>query len=158
MPTLKKLSAARRAFSGKIDLAFLQPFDQLGWRKVDKLHIVGAAEHRIGNAFAHLHAGDLRHNIRQALEMLDVHRRPHVDAGGDQLLDILVALWMAAFRSVGMGKFIDDDDARTPFQGGVEIELLDHAALIVDRAARQHFKPARAGPQSRSGHASPPAQ
>ena len=42
-----------------------------------------------------------------------------------QFLDILVALGMAAARRVGMGQFIDDDDARLAGQRRVEIEFLD---------------------------------
>ena len=39
--------------------------------------------------------------------MLDVERRPHVDAGGEQLLDVLPALRMAAAGDVGVRVLVD---------------------------------------------------
>jgi hypothetical protein len=62
--------------------------------------------------------------------MLDVERRPDIDAGIEQFGDILVALWMAAIGRIGVGEFIDDDDRRLAGKRRVEIELLDDPALI----------------------------
>ena len=56
--------------------------------------------------------------------MLDVERGPDVDAGRQQLVDILPALGMAAAGNVGVGVFIDQQQFRPARQRGVEIELL----------------------------------
>ena len=73
--------------------------------------------------------------------MLDVHRRPDVDAGADQLLDVLVALRVAAFGRVGVRQFIDDDDAGPARERGVDVEFFEIVALIGDDAARQNLEP-----------------
>ena len=68
--------------------------------------------------------------------MLDVQRRVDVDAGGEQLLDVLVALGMAAARRVGVGQLVDQHQARPAREDGVEVHLLERAALVVDAARR----------------------
>jgi peptidoglycan/xylan/chitin deacetylase (PgdA/CDA1 family) len=41
--------------------------------------------------------------------MLDIQRRPDIDAGLDQFLDILEAFGMpATFGGIGVGEFVDD--------------------------------------------------
>ena len=81
---------------GDIDLAFPQALDQIVGREVDHLDRVGAIEDRIGHGLAHPDMGDLGDDVVQALDMLDVDGGVDVDAGGQQLLDIEIALWMAA--------------------------------------------------------------
>jgi hypothetical protein len=57
--------------------------------------------------------------------MLDVERRPDIDAGGEQLLDVLPALGMTAVRSVGVSELVDDDELGLARQRRIEIEFLD---------------------------------
>ena len=71
--------------------------------------------------------------------MLDVDGGPDIDAGRDQLLDILVALGMAAFGRVRMGELVDDDQLRPALERGIDVEFLDDAAAIIDIALRQHL-------------------
>ena len=66
---------------GTIDVALLQPLAQLVGRQVDQLDLVGHFQHAVGQRLAHPHAGDARHRIVQAFQMLDVQRCPDVDAG-----------------------------------------------------------------------------
>ena len=68
--------------------------------------------------------------------MLDVHRREHVDTGGQQLLDVHVALGMAAARRVGVGEFVHQHELRAAGQDGVKVHLGELAAFVVDHAAR----------------------
>ena len=72
--------------------------------------------------------------------MLDVERGPDVDAGGDQFLDVLPALGMAAFGRVGVGELVDDDQLGLALQRRVDVELLDGPAAIVDDPARQDLE------------------
>ena len=72
--------------------------------------------------------------------MLDIDRRPDVDAVAEQFLDILEAFRMAAVRRIGMGEFVDDDDRRAPGESGIKIELLDDPPVIIDLAARKDFE------------------
>ena len=69
-----------------------------------------------------------------------LQRGPHVDARVEQLLDVLPAFGMAAVRGIGMGKFVDDDQLGPARQRGVDVELFDLLAAIVDRPARQDFE------------------
>ena len=67
--------------------------------QVDQLHLVGAVEDAVGDRLAHAHAGDLRDDVVQALEVLDVERGVDVDAGVEQLLDVVPALRVARARA-----------------------------------------------------------
>ena len=58
----------------------------------------------------------------------------------EQFVDVLPALGMAAARHVGVGVFVDQQQARPARQRGVEIELLHHLVAIDDRLARQDFE------------------
>ena len=66
---------------GDIDLALLQPLDQFVRREVDQLDLVGAVEHRIRHGLAHPDMGDLRDDVVQAFDVLDVEGGVDVDAG-----------------------------------------------------------------------------
>ena len=72
--------------------------------------------------------------------MLDIECRPDVDAGSEQLVDVLPALRMAAARHVGVGVFVDQQQARPPRERRVEIELLHHLIAVDERLARQDFE------------------
>ena len=61
-----------RAFVRHVDLAGLQTREQLVGRQVDELDLVGLVEHAVGHRLAQTHAGDLRDDVVQALEVLDV--------------------------------------------------------------------------------------
>ena len=55
--------------------------------------------------------GDPGDDVVEAFDVLDVERRIDVDPGGEQLLDIHVALGMPALRRIGMRKLIDQNEA-----------------------------------------------
>ena len=106
-------------------------------RQVDHLDIVGAVDDRIRHRLAHPDAGDLGDDVVQAFEMLDVERGVDVDAGGQQLLDIHIALGMAAAGRVGVRELVDQHELRAALQDGVEIHLRQHAALVIDAAGAE---------------------
>ena len=133
---------------GHIDLALLQALDELVGRDVDEHDVVGLLEHPVGHGLAHGDAGDARDDVGEAFEMLDVERGPDVDAGRDQLLDVLLALGMAAFGRVGVSELVDDDQLGLARQRGVDVEFLDDAAAVVDDAARQDLEPSSSAPVS----------
>ncbi len=62
--------------------------------------------------------------------MLDVYRRVDVDAGIEQFLHVLVTLDMPTARDVGMRQLVDEDQVRSPFQRGVDIELVENAVDV----------------------------
>ena len=126
---------------GDIDLALLQPLDQVVRREVDQFDGVGAVEHRVRHGLAHPHMGDLRDHVVEAFDVLDVDGRIDVDAVRQQFLDVEIALGMAAAGRVGMGEFIDQRDLRPPRDQRVEVHLLERLLLVGEPPARQHFEP-----------------
>ena len=125
---------------GYIDLALFQALDQIVGREVDELDRIGAVEHGVGHCLAHAHMGDLRDDVVQALDVLDVDRGVDVDAVTEQLLDVEVALGMAAARRVGVGELVDQDDLGMTHEDGVEIHLRQRPALVLDAAARNDLE------------------
>ena len=125
---------------GDIDLALLQPLDQIIRRKVDQLDGVGAVEHLVRHGLAHPHMGDLRDHVVEAFDVLDVDGGIDVDAMGQQFLDVEIALGVAAAGRVGMGKFVDKGDLRSPRDQRIEVHLLQRLLLVGEPPARQHFE------------------
>ena len=72
--------------------------------------------------------------------MLHVERCIDVDAGGDQFLDIHVALWVPTAWCVGVRQFVHQRQLRAACQQGVEIHFLQCVATIFDRTARDDFE------------------
>ena len=123
-----------------IDLALVQALDQILGREVDDFDVVGLVEHAVGHGLAHADSGDPGDHVVEALDMLDVQRREHVDAGGDQLLDIEIALGMAAARSIGVRQFIDKNELRAALQDRVEIHFGQEVALVLDLLPRNRLE------------------
>ena len=71
--------------------------------------------------------------------MLDVERCIDIDAGGDQLVDVHVALGMTATWCVGVSQFIDQRELRATGQQCIEIQLRQCAPTVIDRTARDDF-------------------
>ena len=87
----------------------------------------------------------LRDHVVQAFDMLDVQRGVDVDAGRQQLLDIQVALGMAAAGRVGVRQLVDQHQRGPALQDGVEVHLRQHPALVVTCASRDRLEPFAAG-------------
>ena len=110
-----------------IDLALFQALDQIVGREIDQLDRVGAVEHRIRYGLAHPHMRDLRDDVVEALDVLDVDRGIDVDAVREQFLDVEIALGVAAARRVGMGELVDQRDLRPARDQRVEVHLLERS-------------------------------
>ena len=114
----------------QIDLAVLQPLQQVFRRQVHQLDIVGAVENGIGHRLAHPHMGDLGHHIVQAFDVLDIEGGIDVDPRRQQLFDIQIALGMAAARGIVVRQLVHQHQARPALQDGVQIHLRQHPALV----------------------------
>jgi hypothetical protein len=90
----------------------------------------------------HRDAGDLRDDVVEALHVLHVERRVHVDAGREQLLHVEVALGMARSRRVGVRQLVHQGDARPARQHGVEVHLCQVHVAVLDLPAGHHLQPA----------------
>ena len=110
---------------GDVDLAFPQPLDQIVGGDVHQLDGIGTVEDRVRHGLAHADAGDLRHDIVEAFDVLNIDRGVDVDAAVQQLFHIEIAFGVAAARCIGVRKLIDENDLRVPGDDGVEIHLLE---------------------------------
>ena len=115
-----------------IDLALAQPGDEIVGRQIDDFDVVGMIDNGIGDCLAHAGMRDPRDDIVEAFDMLDIERRIDVDAGGQQFLDIEIALRVAALGRIRMGEFVDQNELGMPRQNGVDIHLGQHPALVDD--------------------------
>ena len=99
-PCVKNALSARSACCGNVDLALAQALhaDRPGGRSTSS---ISSARSRIesGTVSRTRHAGDLRHHVVEAVDVLDVERGVDVDAGVEQLLDVLPALGVARARA-----------------------------------------------------------
>ena len=123
LPGWKKLRERALGRRGHVDLALVQALEQLLGRQVDQLDLVGAVEDAVGDGLAHAHAGDLRDDVVQALEVLDVDRGVDVDAGVEQLLDVVPALRVPAAGRVRVRELVDQDQLGPAREDGVEVHL-----------------------------------
>ena len=121
----------------EIDLPLAQAHEEILGLEIDDDDFIGAIHHGVGNRFAHAHAGDLRDHVVQALDVLHVQRRVHVDAGVEQLEDVLPALGMAPAGRVRVRQLVDQDHLRLARERRVEVELLEIDAAMGDAPARQ---------------------
>ena len=96
----------------RVDLAGLQAGDQVLGREVDEHDLVRLGQLLVGHGLAHLDAGQLGHLVVERLEVLDVDGGEDVDAGVEDVLDVLVALrvleararWCARARRSGTAR------------------------------------------------------
>ena len=128
-----------------VHLALVQALDELVRREVDELHLVRVVEHVVRHRLPDADAGDLADDVVEALEVLHVHRRVDVDAGVEQLLDVLPALRVARAGRVGVRELVDDDQAGLARERGVEVELLELDAAVGKAAARQDLQAVEQG-------------
>ena len=72
--------------------------------------------------------------------MLDVHGGVHVDAGVEQLDDVLPALGVSQAGRIRVRQLVDEDERGTAGERGVEIELAQRGAAIVDHPRREELE------------------
>ena len=125
---------------GNVDFAFLQALNQIVRREVDQLNGVGPIEHGVRHRLAYAHMRNLRDDVVEAFDVLDIDRSVDVDAVAHQLLDIEIALRVPAAFDVGMRKFVDQHDLRPPGDDGVEVHLVEHLSFIADTPPRNDFQ------------------
>ena len=125
---------------GQIDFAGLEAVEELLGRDVDELDFVGPLEDGVGQGFADDDVGDLRDDVVQAFDVLDVERGPDVDAGIEQLFDVFPALGVARAFDVGVGELVDEDQLGMAGQGCVQIEFAERDAAIGNLAERDCFE------------------
>ncbi len=110
-------------------------------RGVDQLDLIRLAQHPVRNPLPDLHPGDLLHRVGDALQVLDVHGRDHVDPGLEKLQHVLPALLVGPrARHVGMSELVDEGDLRVPGQHGAEVHLRERRAPVLHQPARDRLQ------------------
>ncbi len=128
---------------GHVDLALLQALQQLLGRDVHQLDLVGALEQGVGDVLPHHHAGDLRHGVLEALQVLHVDRGEHVDAGVQQVDHVLPALHVQGALDVGVGQLVHEDERGLALERRLQVELLQLHAPVGQQALGQHRRSLR---------------
>jgi hypothetical protein len=124
-----------------VDLALAEALQEIVGRQVDQLDVVGLLEHGVGHRLADHDAGDLGDDVVEALDVLDVHRGVHVDAGIEELDHVLPALGVAGPRRVGVGELVHHDQGGTARQRAVQIELPQARSAVLHAPRRQRLEP-----------------
>src|SRR5262245_37070444 len=81
----------------------------------------------------------LNHSV-ETFEMLHVDSTDDIDSGVQQFEHILIALFVAAKRSVCMSQFIDDRHLRMPFENCIEIHLFDRHPFVFNSGSRYYLQ------------------
>src|SRR5713226_4089571 len=100
------------------------------WRHVDQLDLVRVVYHAVRHPFPDLDAGDVRDNVRQALQVLNVDSADDGDTRLQQVLHILPAFFVFRAWSIGMRQFIHQGNRWVALDDGIGVHLLDDDALI----------------------------
>ncbi|MCY1356858.1 hypothetical protein D9M69_433240 [compost metagenome] len=114
-----------------IDLAIAQSLQQFPWWQVDQQQFVGFLQYPVRQGFADLHAGDAAHLIVEAFQMLDVDRGVHIDAGGEQFLNVLPAFFVTTAGCVGVRQFVDQHQLGFGEEQTVEVHFFEQHATVL---------------------------
>ena len=126
---------------GDVDLAFLQPLDQIVRCEVNQFDRVRPIEHLVRHGFAHPHMRDLGDHVVEALDVLDVDSGVDVDTAREQLLGVEIALGMPAAGGIGVREFVDQRDLRPTRDDRIEVHLLEDLISVFESLARNDFEP-----------------
>ena len=129
----------------RVDVPVRHPAPQRLGRHVDQLDLIGGPHDRVRHRLLLRHAGDLLDHVVERLQVLDVDRGDHVDAGVEELLDVLPALLVRRTRDVGVRELVDERDLRAAGQHRVQVHLLEDGPAVGHRPARDDLQPVEQG-------------
>jgi hypothetical protein len=117
-----------------------QPAAQRLGVHVDQLDLVGGPDLAVGDRLVLDDPGDPLHHVVERLEVLEVDGGDDVDAGVEQLPDVLPALDVARPGGVGVGQLVHQDQLGVAGQQAVEVHLLDGPPPVVEGAAGEDLQ------------------
>ena len=130
---------------GRVDLARAKArLERLGG-EVHEHDLVGVEQDGVGDRLAHPHLGQLVDAVVEALQVLDVDRRDHVDPGQEQVLDVGVALRMGGAGGVRVRELVHERHLRPSRDDGGSVHLAQRDPAVDDLAGRDHLEPLRHG-------------
>ena len=103
---------------------------------VDQFYLSCFPDDFIGHGLALFDAGDLGDDVVEALQVLDIERGDHGDAGVKQCFDVLPPLVMRAARDVAVRVFVDQRHFRLTLQHRLDVEFGKGAPAIGDVVRR----------------------
>jgi hypothetical protein len=112
----EEVHQGRSHLVGRVDPPLGDPLTQGVGRQVDQHHLVGVVQQPVREGLPDPHPGEVLHLVVEALQVLDVHGGEHVDAGVEQLLDVLPAFGVPAAGVVGVGQLVDQAQLGQPLQ------------------------------------------
>jgi hypothetical protein len=141
-----EIAAAKEILEGLLD--FLLAVNVTAAHAIDKRfgsevhhHGLGSAERNpIGDGFADSDARDGADRGSDTFNVLDVERGNDVDLRGEKFLNVFIAFAVAAAGNVGVGEFVDEDDAGAAGEDGVNIHLFERSAFVIDFPAGDGFE------------------
>ena len=119
----------------RVDVAVGQAATEGLGGHVDQLDLVGGPDHPVGHRLLLGHAGDPLDHVVERLEVLEVDCRDDIDAGVEQVVDVLPALGVPRSRDVGVGQLVDQDQLGLAGQQPLEVHLLEGLAPVLDSPA-----------------------
>ena len=138
---MKKLLSAPGTRSSGVDLAGDEPLDQRLGGDVDQDDLVRLPDDRVGHGLANPDPGQLGDLVVEALEVLHVDGREHVDPGGEHVLDVLVALGVLEPGSVGVRQLVDQGQLGRAADDRRQIHLLEHRVAVRHAPPRDRLEP-----------------
>ena len=99
---------------------------------VNQLDLGCAAHNQVWHGFALEHAGDLLDDVVEALQVLDVDGREHVDARREKLIHVLPAFGVRAARRVRVRELVYQHQLRCSRDHRGYVELVHRGAAVVD--------------------------
>jgi hypothetical protein len=98
--------------------------------QIDVHDLVCLSNYLVRYPLLYPHTCDLFHYVIERLEVLDIHRSNHIDAGVQQILDIFVPFSVPALWRVGMREFVHQGYCRFPSEDGVDVHLFERDTVI----------------------------
>ncbi len=114
----------------RVDLAGAEALDQRLGGEVDQHHLVGLAEHGVGDRLADAGAGQLGDLVVQRLEVLDVDGREDVDPRRQHVANVLEALLVLDAGGVGVRELVDQRQIGITPQQRRQVHLLELGAAV----------------------------
>ena len=130
---------------GRIDVAVGHPSPQRFRSHVDQLDLVGGADERVRDRLPLLDSRDASDDVVEGLEVLQVEVGDDVDAGFEQVLDVLPPLGVRGPGHVGVGQLVDQDERGLALDQPLRVHLLEGLAAVLDATSGKDLEVADLG-------------
>ena len=106
-----------------------QPLSEPLGLQVDKLHLICLVKYPVRNALRHRSAQDGKDRVLNALNVVNVQGRIDVNSRLPQLLNVLIALHMAAGIRIPVGQILNHNQLRVPLEAGIQVDFIRYVPI-----------------------------